>query len=73
MQVWVVGIEVGRLNQLLGPLALSDKKWCCDRCRLAALAANQATSNRHGSHYAQAEHQQDSPIRATPPLIDRRG
>jgi hypothetical protein len=57
MQVWVVEIGVGRLKQLFGTLTLTDKPWCCERCRAAAQAAGQG--DRHGH-------------RATLPVIERR-
>jgi hypothetical protein len=51
-------------------LALTDESWCCDRCREAAVRANQATSDRHGTRYAHTQDHQHRIIRATLQVIE---
>jgi len=42
-----VGDDVSRLNRLLNSLGPSDRTWCCDRCRQAALAEHHAIAWKH--------------------------
>jgi hypothetical protein len=51
---WSVGDDVSRLNRLLTSLGPSDRTWCCDRCRDAALAEHHAIAWKHPLHPGEA-------------------
>ncbi|HYT12687.1 MAG TPA: hypothetical protein VEL12_07855 [Candidatus Nitrosopolaris sp.] len=41
---------MSRLNRLLASLGPSDRTWCCERCRNAALAEHHAITWKHLLH-----------------------
>jgi hypothetical protein len=64
---------VGHLNQLLGRWRPTERTWCCDRCRAAALAAEHVPDDKHAGHHGQAQQHEDKIAQAGPETIERRG
>jgi hypothetical protein len=63
---------VGRLISFFGASRLTDKTWCCERCRQAA--AGQVTGNRHlFQEDDERQHVEDEHRRPGPEVLERRG
>lgn len=63
---------MGRLNQLLDTLRPAERTWCCDRCRAAAHAPEQALDDKNAGQHDQAQEDEDKIGQGGPDVIERR-
>jgi hypothetical protein len=59
-------LKVGVTNQVLGTLRSSRRTWCCERCRAAALKADNAVGSFAGRGHQAITPQ--PPKQVTPPM-----